>query len=244
MYVRLENTLNNRTQKHDSFADREIKHVLQALTEIGKNIERIPGSQSEANKGRMEKLERIFGEICDKDKIIRARSIALRETRMWMRSEDYNNENMDWEGKINEFHEEAKAKHADNLNHQREQNIKKFKRELWDVNHHGESMPGDDEEDLVAVDMKRNFKCPITGDLLENPVKNQSCGHIYSKEAIYALLKGKQKVKCPCAGCSQYVTKAGLVKDKKIEKDLRAFIEEEERKKLNNSADIDFTQTG
>jgi len=116
MYVRLENTLNNRHQKHESFANGEIKNVLQTLTEIGKNLERIPGSESEANREKMTKLERIFGEICDKEKIIRARSKALQETRMWMRSEDYNNENVEWEKKINELHEEAKAKHADELN--------------------------------------------------------------------------------------------------------------------------------
>eukprot|EP00466_Bigelowiella_natans_P002230 jgi/Bigna1/82535/fgenesh1_pg.93_\ len=244
MYVRLENTLNNRHQKHESFANGEIKNVLQTLTEIGKNLERIPGSESEANREKMTKLERIFGEICDKEKIIRARSKALQETRMWMRSEDYNNENVEWEKKINELHEEAKAKHADELNGHSEENIKKFKREIWEVNHQGEPMPGDDDEDLVAVDMKRNFKCPITKDTLENPVKNQTCGHIYSREAIMTLLKGKQKYKCPCAGCSQYVTVAGLVRDKKIEKELRAFIEEEARKKANRSADMDFTQTG
>ncbi|KAL7556574.1 hypothetical protein ACA910_016216 [Epithemia clementina (nom. ined.)] len=60
-------------------------------------------------------------------------------------------------------------------------------------------------------------RCPITAQVLENPVRNKVCGHVYSRKGIELLLQQmrqrKATVKCPCpvAGCNnQAVTKTQL----------------------------------
>jgi len=50
-------------------------------------------------------------------------------------------------------------------------------------------------------------KCPITTKTIEVPCKNTSCDHVYEREAILQMIKqkGKNKLKCPVAGCTQFV---------------------------------------
>ena len=53
---------------------------------------------------------------------------------------------------------------------------------------------------------KQVAKCPITRALIQDPVKNTKCDHVYEKAAIRDYTKGKPNVKkCPVAGCPQYV---------------------------------------
>lgn len=48
-------------------------------------------------------------------------------------------------------------------------------------------------------------KCPITGALISVALKNSTCDHVYEREAILNHIKGKGKVRCPYAGCAQYL---------------------------------------
>uniref|UniRef100_A0A7S4IU13 SP-RING-type domain-containing protein n=1 Tax=Odontella aurita TaxID=265563 RepID=A0A7S4IU13_9STRA len=69
------------------------------------------------------------------------------------------------------------------------------------------SAAADDEEELEIVrnhgaqEQESMFKCPITGRLFENPVKNSVCGHVYSAQGLKHLLKSKNH-QCPVAGCT------------------------------------------
>jgi len=48
---------------------------------------------------------------------------------------------------------------------------------------------------VLATESTVNLKCPIQGSLMEDPVKNKRCGHVYSKLAIYQHIKIDRK--CP-----------------------------------------------
>ncbi|KAK8797922.1 hypothetical protein WA171_005451 [Blastocystis sp. BT1] len=77
--------------------------------------------------------------------------------------------------------------------------------------------PHDQDEDMeigvVEANPENRFKCPITGELFENPVKNESCGHTYSKEGIMNYLKKRSFAVCPVAGCDKTVDVNSLVPD-------------------------------
>jgi len=65
----------------------------------------------------------------------------------------------------------------------------------------------DDELEMVGGDAAldgNKLKCPITTMLLEQPLKNTACGHVYSRAGVEQLLKGagRRKVGCPVAGCT------------------------------------------
>ncbi len=63
------------------------------------------------------------------------------------------------------------------------------------------------EDDLVMdteIDQAPK-KCPITGKQIVNACKNTTCDHVYEREAIIAHMRGKRQVKCPYAGCTQFL---------------------------------------
>ncbi len=82
---------------------------------------------------------------------------------------------------------------------------------MQDIYHKGESLPGENAEDVVAVQaMDEQTICHLTGEVLEDPVRNKVCKHTYSRVAIEAYLNSKAKsgnrnVNCPARGC-----KAGI----------------------------------
>jgi len=98
--------------------------------------------------------------------------------------------------------------------------LDEFRRKIWEINHHGEMMPGDENEEIVVVGSQEEIKeCPITGQPLEEPVKNRECGHTYSRMGIEHLIKSASKtrraaagnsVKCPVSGCSKLVNMDSL----------------------------------
>lgn len=76
---------------------------------------------------------------------------------------------------------------------------------------------------MIEVNPENRFKCPITGELFDNPVKkwkivlvlisSKSCGHTYSKEGIMNYLRKKKSAACPVAGCGKMVTVDSLIPD-------------------------------
>ncbi len=43
-------------------------------------------------------------------------------------------------------------------------------------------------------------QCPITLDDMKEPMRNEACGHVYSKAGIMGLLKNKPSIECPVSG--------------------------------------------
>ena len=63
----------------------------------------------------------------------------------------------------------------------------------------------DEELELVENDpgaeSEQALKCPFSGMLFENPVKNKVCGHVYSKSSIMTMFQSR-KYSCPVAACT------------------------------------------
>ena len=104
-----------------------------------------------------------------------------------------------------------------------------FKRRVWDINHQNQPPPaswfGTDtvEDDDIVVDQEiQSLNCPITLTLLENPVRNATCPHVYSRAAIVELIRhGRGQIKCPVAGCGANVTEKQLKEDKVMARKIR-----------------------
>jgi len=115
-----------------------------------------------------------------------------------------------------------------------------FKRRVWDVKHPNQPEPSswftldatapgadtadadDEDEDIVMGAQIQSLKCPITLTLLENPVRNDKCPHVYSLDAIKELVKqGRGHCTCPVAGCSAVVTMKGVREDKVMARKVR-----------------------
>jgi len=103
------------------------------------------------------------------------------------------------------------------LNHGK---YKSFKQKVWQVNHPDEPYPGDDSEFVVKTTQEPSMKCPVTREILVNPVTNKNCGHHYSKDAIQNLIRGNKRAQscnCPVSGCSAKVSLKTLEDNKDLE---------------------------
>ncbi|KAI9906862.1 hypothetical protein PsorP6_004413 [Peronosclerospora sorghi] len=60
-------------------------------------------------------------------------------------------------------------------------------------------MDGDEDMSIQESESMRSTICPVTQGEMEDPLKNPSCGHTYSKKGIQAHLQRSKK--CPVAAC-------------------------------------------
>ena len=63
----------------------------------------------------------------------------------------------------------------------------------------------DDDIEITETQNASSLKCPITGKLIEDAVKNKLCKHVYSREGITAHIHSSGsggRAKCPATGCS------------------------------------------
>uniref|UniRef100_A0AAV1T6S3 SP-RING-type domain-containing protein n=1 Tax=Peronospora matthiolae TaxID=2874970 RepID=A0AAV1T6S3_9STRA len=75
-----------------------------------------------------------------------------------------------------------------------------------------------DENDDMAIqesESRRSTICPVTQGEMEDPLRNPSCGHTYSKKGIQAHLQRSKK--CPVAGCPQNLSLNNLERDVEME---------------------------
>ncbi|XP_043688241.1 E3 SUMO-protein ligase MMS21 [Telopea speciosissima] len=94
---------------------------------------------------------------------------------------------------------------------------RQFKEAVWNVHHAGQSMPGEEEEDIVMTSTQSNIlnvTCPLSGKPvteLAEPVRSMDCKHIYEKKAVQHYMKSKgAHPQCPVAGCPK-ILQAGRV---------------------------------
>ena len=96
----------------------------------------------------------------------------------------------------------------------------------------------DDDEELEIIrnqDAEISLKCPITGQLFEDPVKNNICQHVYSRAGLEHLLKSK-KYNCPMPGCNNdKLTLSQVEKDYETEKRVRNHQRKIEQDKVRMS---------
>lgn len=91
----------------------------------------------------------------------------------------------------------------------------------------------EEDDDLVMGPAAQSLKCPITLVLLEKPVRNTSCRHVYSLDAIKELVKqGRGRCECPVPGCGAYVNMAGLKEDKVMARKVQEEKAREEEREM------------
>ena len=112
----------------------------------------------------------------------------------------------------------------------------KYKAQIWDIMNPDSAMPpafleqeGEDneeeeeeEEDLIFCNEIRTIptKCPISQQPLKEPVRNTSCKHVFSKEAILGHISIAYNSNCPVSGCSANVDRASLHPDREVQEKL------------------------
>jgi SUMO ligase MMS21 Smc5/6 complex component len=111
--------------------------------------------------------------------------------------------------------------------------FKDFKRRLWDVQHPNEPAPETwftdplaavvpEDDDIVLDQEIQSLKCPLTLQLLEKPMRNTKCPHVYSLDAIRELVRhGGGQCLCPVSGCEAVITMAGIREDKVMARKVR-----------------------
>lgn len=100
-----------------------------------------------------------------------------------------------------------------------------------------------EDNDIAIVHQsgtQSTLNCPITTVLLEEPVKNKACGHVYSHAAILNMIHQQRRgsCKCPVVGCPNHkVVEAQLEKDLVTEQILKR-----ERRKQDQEKEMRLSQ--
>lgn len=81
---------------------------------------------------------------------------------------------------------------------------------------------------------------PLNKQLIEDPVRNIICNHVYEKKSILEAIKVNRAIKCPYLGCGnkQPVKENHLKKDEVLRRNIeeaRKHQEEEENFEMNDS---------
>jgi E3 SUMO-protein ligase NSE2 len=119
-----------------------------------------------------------------------------------------------------------------------------FKRRVWDVHHPNIPQPaswfasdsgqGSIDDDIVVDQEIQSLKCPITLMLLEKPVRNSTCPHVYSLDAIKELARHSYgECECPVAGCPAIVRMEQLREDKVMARKVREEKSREDERAAN-----------
>lgn len=80
----------------------------------------------------------------------------------------------------------------------------------------GTAAGDDDDIEIVRNNTatEQNYKCPMTSKLMEDPVKNKVCGHVYSREGIDVWMKSRRNDHpCPVTGCTNQSVTPGQLED-------------------------------
>ncbi|KAL1815337.1 hypothetical protein ACET3Z_017911 [Daucus carota] len=99
--------------------------------------------------------------------------------------------------------------------------FRQFTAAVWNVNHAGQPMPGEEEEDIIVTSTQSNLlnvNCPLSGKpivTLSDPVRSMDCKHIYGKKFIMHYIKSTKglQAKCPITGCPKILREDRVVCD-------------------------------
>lgn len=100
--------------------------------------------------------------------------------------------------------------------------LQQLRRRLWELQHPGEALPEEKDEELVLVGgaARDELLCPLTKLPLEQPVRNAACRHLYSRPALLLYVKGGAKT-CPVAGCGAKVSQRSVEAAPDVEERVR-----------------------
>ncbi|KAG7385505.1 hypothetical protein PHYPSEUDO_001455 [Phytophthora pseudosyringae] len=77
------------------------------------------------------------------------------------------------------------------------------------------AVEGDEDVFIQESESTKSTICPVTQMEMEDPLRNPSCGHSYSKKGIQSHLQRSKK--CPVAGCPQKLSFNSLERDVEME---------------------------
>ncbi|KAK1579800.1 zinc-finger of the MIZ type in Nse subunit-domain-containing protein [Colletotrichum navitas] len=97
----------------------------------------------------------------------------------------------------------------------------------------------DSDEDIVIAGEVRDYRCPLSMQLFENPVSNNVCSHTYEKQWIVDMLRKApmQRAQCPVAGCSMELGLDDLYDDQVILRKMKRALEEQRRREEEEADD-------
>ncbi|GAB5357837.1 hypothetical protein AAMO2058_000408900 [Amorphochlora amoebiformis] len=211
------------------------------LEKIAVHMERHPDWDNPRAKSKLEKLRDIYVGMCEVENQMKMHASTVEGVRDWALQTEPDL-NTKWAQVIEAKKEELKRATLEDQKRSIEENLREYDRTVWNVNHRGQPMPGDDDEELVVAEVKLSIKCPVSGELLDKPVRNKECKHVYSYESILQLIGKKTRVNCPCSGCNKMVNKNSLIRDQRAERAVKEYIKQTEKRKKQSQTDIDFTQ--
>jgi hypothetical protein len=106
----------------------------------------------------------------------------------------------------------------------------------------------DDDDDDVQVEFSNNessneYKCPITGRYMEDPMRNTVCGHVYDFGGIKFYMGSKRSKHCPVPGCAnRQVTMSQIEQDVEMQLKVKRFLkrmEQERQQRMSQTQDVD-----
>ncbi|KAK5579218.1 hypothetical protein RB653_008897 [Dictyostelium firmibasis] len=116
---------------------------------------------------------------------------------------------------------------------------KDLKREVHSVNH---STPldglNDEDEDLVVASQTISIICPLSQGILNEPVRAEICGHVFSKNIILQMFRNFAQIPCPIAGCGRQINKNQLKRAIDIEETVKRELRKRENQQRRNDEDI------
>lgn len=133
----------------------------------------------------------------------------------------------DYQGTIDTYMKQAQNKNTDTPVQQ-----EKYYRDISEML--GVFDDNNDEEIAVMAPSggasSSSLTCPITGTLMQDPVKNIKCGHVYSRAGIQSHLSIARG--CPIAGCQNHnMTMQMMEKDVETEMAVKREIRRRDREK-------------
>lgn len=232
----IEDEARKRMKKQPKYFE-QVQVAMEYSIEVAAALEEMaPGKHQD----KQEKLEANFRELVAMENRFRDNILCLKEAQAVAASGS--NPDTDWELMLKESYDTLRedAAHTAERNQAVEEKVKGLKKRVWDVNHYGQTNPGDEdsEEEIAIVKETVSFMCPLSTELLVKPVKNPSCGHFYSEAAVNGYIanfkkqrkrkKDKETIDCPVPGCPSSITETSLEKDIAMERALQKHLRERE----------------
>ena len=115
-------------------------------------------------------------------------------------------------------------------------------------NNNNNNIQNNDDDDDIEIEINQNqtqnessYKCPLTGMIFQNPVRNKVCHHTYDQHAIHQHIVKMRKRDCPVMGCSNSsVTMSQMEVDEEMILKVRRFLRIQEGKKKRNAMSQDY----
>ncbi|VVT56079.1 uncharacterized protein SAPINGB_P004790 [Magnusiomyces paraingens] len=131
-------------------------------------------------------------------------------------------------------------------------NYVSMREHIWSINH-SKAMPNinreysdydeDEDDDLVVEETVQSYKCPLTKQYYENPVRSRVCGHSFSSAAIYEILNNSyfhsDKILCPIPACSHHFSRNDLEPNPQLDRETKAAKRREQLEQEKEDRNID-----